>query len=463
MRSRGENNRLLPGTEPVRGILKHLNLREFLKPENFPRTSENQAGAPFVTNETTQWRKSILLSIECQIWTEGLFADGRYDQKGDEWMAYSIFISHYSKEYPIAKAVKDLIEEAFCGFPSVFLSIDISRGTDWFQVLRERLTASDQILTIFTYKSAERPWVNIETGYGIMAGKVVTPLLFGGYTKSDLPVIYQLRQGVDCRLEDDVLGLYNSILAGIRERFPNARPKWSSKEFWVKWQEEIAKAVALVPVCPPRGNDCPIVWLLGSHRHLKTEGLRKKALQVCRVLARAFLECQMQLVMGASRMLEYLADSYEEFIENPSRLAEAESEQFRSMIHTEHALCHKPAPNPVILMGNLRRPSIRETFADTIGRFPDIAILIGGRPDIESGRSAEEYQLAIRAEIPLLPIPFTGGAAEIAHCTVDQSLAMDVEKLKSLAGNMDALGPLVVKIVYEQANIQWKQYGSKKA
>jgi hypothetical protein len=301
--------------------------------------------------------------------------------------------------------------------------------------------------------------VNIETGYGIMAGKVVTPLLFGGYTKSDLPVIYQLRQGVDCQLENDVVGLFNSVLARIRHRFPNARPKWNPNQFWAKWQAEIAKAVAVVPVSPPRGNDCPIVWLLGSHRYLNTEHLRQKALQVCQALARAFVEDRIQMVMGTSRMLEYLADSYEEFLENPLKLAQAEGELFRKTLASEHAQSHRPAPNPIILLGCLRRPSIRDTFADAIGRFPDIAILIGGRLGDESGRSAEEYQLAVNAQIPLLPLSFTGGAAETAPCTVDPSLAKEVAELKTLTGNIDRLGSVVLKIVREQANIQWKKFG----
>jgi hypothetical protein len=377
--------------------------------------------------------------------------------------SYSIFISHYTEEYPIAKAVKKLIDESFSGFPEVFLSIDIPRGADWFQTVRQRLTASDEILTVFTYRSVERPWVNIETGYGIMAGKMVTPLLFGGYTKSDLPPVYQLREGVDSQLENDVLGLFNSILARIGERFSHPRPSRTPNEFWLQWQAETAKAVACVPVNPRRGNDCPVVWILGSHRHLRTEYLRQKALLVCQVLARTFLEERIQLVMGTSRMLEYLADSYEEFLDNPSKLADAEGELFRRTIATEHAQSHKPVPNPIILLGKLRRPSIRDTFDDAIGRFPDIAILIGGRLGADSGRAAEEYQLAVNAEIPLLPIPFTGGAAESAPCTVDTSLEAELRELRTLTGNVDRLGPLVLKIVREQASIQWKKYGSKKA
>jgi hypothetical protein len=379
-----------------------------------------------------------------------------------EMGAYSIFISHYSEEYPIAQAVKELIEAAFGDFAKVFLSIDIPRGEDWFQAVRQHLTASDEILTVFTYKSVDRPWLNIETGYGIMAGKVVTPILFGGYTKSELPIIYQLKQGVDCRLENDVLGLYHSILARMRQHSPDEHPKLDPNEFWLRWQAETARAVALTPVSPPRSNDRPIVWLLGSHGHLPTERLRQKALQVCQVLARTFMENRIQIVMGTSRMLEYLADSYEEYLENPEKLAEAEGEPFRKTVASAHAQSQKPVPNPIFLLGRLRRPSVRDTFADAIGRFPDIAILIGGRVGAEAGRSAEEYQLAIEAQIPLLPIPFTGGAAEVAACTVDPSLEKEVAELKSLSRNIDQLGPLVLKIVEEQAAIQWKEYSENK-
>lgn len=375
--------------------------------------------------------------------------------------SYSIFISHYSEEYPIANAIKELIEEAFCGIPSVFLSSDISRGTNWFQKVKERLTASDEILTIFTYKSVERPWINIETGYGIMAERVVTPLLFGGYTKADLPVIYQLRQGVDYQIEKDVVGLFQSILTRIKDHFSALRPKWNSSEFWTRWQTVTAKAVALTPVSPPLSNDSPLVWLIGSHHHLNTR-LQQKALQVCQTLARAFLEDRIQLIMGTSRMLEYLADTYEEFLDNPLKLAEAEGEPLRKALSTEHAQRYISAPNPLILLGRLRRSSVRDTFADVVGRFPDIAILIGGRNEIASGRSAEEYQLALDAEIPLLPLPFTGGAAEIAPCTVDSSLKNDVAELNTLTGNIDRVGPLVLKIVREQASIQWGKFSRRR-
>jgi len=165
---------------------------------------------------------------------------------------YIIFISHYDEEKPIAEAVHDLLEEAYSGFADVFISSEIGPGTDWLQNIKKSLNASDEVLTIFTYKSAERPWVNIETGYGVMAEKVVTPVLFGGFTRADLPIIYHLRQAVDSRAEANVASLYNSILARIRMKFPSARPRWYQKQFWHERHNRIPQAEALCPENPRR-------------------------------------------------------------------------------------------------------------------------------------------------------------------------------------------------------------------
>jgi hypothetical protein len=371
---------------------------------------------------------------------------------------YTLFVSHYGEEKPIAQAVHDLLEEAYSGFAEVFISSEIAPGTDWLQDIKNGLNAADEIVTIFTYKSAERPWVNIETGYGVMAEKVVTPVLFAGFTKADLPIIYHLRQAVDSRSEANVEALYNSILGRIRKRFPTARPRWNQKKFWDKWRTAISKAESLCPENARRSNECAVVWLLGSHRDLADQHEQQKALQVCQALARAFMAARFQLVMGTSRMLEYLSDKYVDYMENPQDLAEAPGEPWRKTLANEHAQSPKPAPNPIILLGSLQRASIREEFNDAIGRFPDIAVLIGGRLPSDAGRSATEYEMAIAAEIPLLPIQFTGGAAGTVEPTTDPSLKGKVAELQKLKGNMDRIGPLLVEIVDAQAAIQRRKF-----
>jgi hypothetical protein len=371
---------------------------------------------------------------------------------------YRIFVSHYSEEKPIAQTVHDLLEEAYSGFAGVFISSDIAPGTDWLQDIKKSLNASDEILTVFTHKSADRPWVNIETGYGVMAEKVVTPVLFAGFTKADLPVIYHLRQAVDSRSEANVAALHNSILARIRKRYPTARPRWDQKEFWQQWSKSVPEAEALCPENPRRPNECPVVWLMGSHRHLEHQHEQQKALQVCQSLARALMTARFQIVMGTSRMLEYLGDRYVHYLENPQELADAAGESWRKTLATEHAQSLKPAPNPIVLLGSLRKGSVRETFNDAIGRFPDIAILIGGRLPDRSGRAAEEFHMAIEAEIPLLPIQFTGGAAGTVQATTDPSLKDKVAEVQTLHGNMDRIGPLVAEIIGAQAAIQRSKF-----
>jgi hypothetical protein len=157
-------------------------------------------------------------------------------------------------------------------------------------------------------------------------------------------------------------------------------------------------------------------------------------------------------------MLEYLADEYVNYLENPRQLAEAKGESWRKTVATEHAQSTKPAPNPIFLLGSLRKSSVRETFKDAIGRFPDIAILIGGRLPEKSGRAAEEFEIAVQAEIPLLPIQFTGGAARIMAPTTHASLKDKVAELQTLTGNIDRIGALVVAIVERQAVFQRSKF-----
>lgn len=365
---------------------------------------------------------------------------------------YKLFISHYSKERPVAEAAKYVLTEAYAGHAEVFISSDVPRGLDWLAHIKKRLTESDEVLTIFTHKSVDRPWLNIETGYGIMSGKVVTPLLCRGFQLTDLPIQYRIRQAVNCHNECEVLEFYNDVFSRIRGKSPRVT-SWDQPRFWDQWNQRIQQALQKIPLIPPRTAKRPVVWVLGSHRHLQEIAQQQTALQVCRVLARTCLENQIRLVLGTSRMLEYLADKYVNYMEDPEVLAAAPGEEFRKAIATEQAQTSKPAPNPVVVLGTLRSRSVREVFADAIGRIPDMAILIGGRVPEESGRASQEAELAIDAGIPLLPLKFTGGAAALLEDTLDPSLRDKVNELQTLVANVDRFGPLILEIIEEQVAI----------
>lgn len=375
---------------------------------------------------------------------------------------YRIFISHFSQEEPIADAIQRVLKRAFVGHAKVFISSNIAKGTNWLNQVRERLLDADEVLTVFSFRSADRPWLNIETGFGVISGRPVTPILFNGFHIKDLAVVFQLHQAVDWEKETDVCRLFADIHARICEKNPDAESRWSANQFWNHWKKEIEQAVGKTPKVPRRANEQPVVWLMGSHSELKSKREQETALQVAQVIAKVCVANHIQIVSGTSRLLEYLADEYENyreyFMKHPDQLAEVKGEPFRKAIASEQALNPSSAPNPIILLGSLRHKGARATFDDAIGRFPDIAILIGGRP---TGRSTEEERLAQQAGIPLLPLRFTGGAAASARNTLSSKLDLKVAELQSSFGRIDRIGRLIVELIKEQIEISEEETKDK--
>ncbi|MEX3846027.1 hypothetical protein [Paraburkholderia sp. BR10882] len=105
------------------------------------------------------------------------------------------------------------------------------------------------------------------------------------------------------------------------------------------------------------------------------------------------------------------------------------------------------AYNPVILVGSLRKPDIRQRFEESLGRIPDLAIVVGGR---SGGRTHEECAAAIAANIPLLPIAFTGGvAAEVTPALNTEAQAM-LPDMRMGEGRVDALAVKLSAVIGAQ-------------
>jgi hypothetical protein len=226
---------------------------------------------------------------------------------------YKIFISHYSQEQPLALAIKEVVERAFVGHVKVFVSSDIPKGTNWLINVRDRLQESNEVLTIFSFWSAERPWLNIETGFGVMSGRPVTPLLFSGFQVKDLSTVYQLQQYVELKKREDVTRLYSDIQSRVRNMNPNAEWRWQADEFLENWMSATSNAASKVPLTPKRTNDVPVIWLMGSQSAVMDTREQQTAMQVCRLIASICIANRFQIVSGTSRMLEYLADEYENY------------------------------------------------------------------------------------------------------------------------------------------------------
>jgi hypothetical protein len=364
-------------------------------------------------------------------------------------MSYRIFLSHYSGDQAIANALCELVDHAFAGHVEPFISSAIPIGKNWLAQVKDALAVSDEILTIFTHRSAERPWLNIETGYGIMAERPVTPVLFSGFTASDLSIVYQLQLAVDERADDSVRKLFSSISDRLKAKNPRARSVISADQFLAEWRSKVSAAAAATPSQGSRPRDSPLLWVIGSHDGLSPRE-QTESLAVIRTIAHVSFQNRIRLVFGVSRLLEYLADSHEALAAQGAVFAGASGEPWRKVIGAAHVEMKGRAYNPVILAGTLRTPDLRQRFDDALGRVPDLAIVVGGRSKANGGRTYEECAAAIAAGIPLLPISFTGGAASEVTPSIGPKATALLPAVLASQGKLDVFADTLIRLIRAQ-------------
>jgi len=106
------------------------------------------------------------------------------------------------------------------------------------------------------------------------------------------------------------------------------------------------------------------------------------------------------------------------FVDIGVRVVSGESDMLIDFAHhyRDAALVAKArVPNAITLFGRLRQRDARNLFRDAIGVVPTVAVVIGG--GIARGRVKEEYDMACRANIPVIPVPASGGAASVLKPT----------------------------------------------
>jgi len=361
-----------------------------------------------------------------------------------------IFISHIHEEFQIANTIKKEMDNIFGKQVNVFLAEDIPLGINWFSEIKKNLIQSDIILAIFSPYSANRPWVNIEAGFGIMSEKTVIPLLCLGLSKDKLPSPYHFQQFVLLNEKNDLIKLIDQIA----QVTPAGRLLLKMNEIIPPFQRALKEANNLSIGFKPQLEEPPTVWIIGSHDSLE-DRLKAKALHTVTAVAREFVRRQFRIVMGGSRLLEYMGDCLTSNLEKDSKLlAEASSEPLRkgmAQASAEENLRY-PSPNPVVLLGSLRsKQGIRRIFLDSIGRVPDVALIFGGTPKI--GRTLEEVKMAKDAKIPALPIKALGGAgAEITH-SFDAQFESEIQQLAAYEGHVGEIGAKIADLVEEQTYI----------
>ena len=132
-----------------------------------------------------------------------------------------VFISYIHEEEGIARAIETQLKRILKKRVDVFLARSIPLGRDWFAEIRTQLNTANVILTIFSPYSCDRPWINIETGYGIMAEKTtdVIPVCCLGLLPSDLPSAYSRFNAMEVDQPENIMWLLKTLA-----------PSWPGKE-----------------------------------------------------------------------------------------------------------------------------------------------------------------------------------------------------------------------------------------
>ena len=134
-----------------------------------------------------------------------------------------IFISHIDDEKEIAGAFKDLIENAFLGLISVFVSSDarsVELGDRWLNAITEALKTCAIEFVICSPISITRPWINFEAGAGWVRDIPVVPLCHSGIRPAELPLPLNLLQGASLNEVSSLRHVFTLLSSVLRSNVP---------------------------------------------------------------------------------------------------------------------------------------------------------------------------------------------------------------------------------------------------
>jgi len=139
----------------------------------------------------------------------------------------TIFISHVHEDADLAVALKDLIEDAFTGEFTVFVSSDrrsLDIGEDWLPKIKDNLQKASDFIIILSPHSLGRPWVNFEAGAAFGRDINIIPICVRGISVDHVGPPLSSKQLLSIHGEGDVQAIINQI-ARRHVRRPKADPK----------------------------------------------------------------------------------------------------------------------------------------------------------------------------------------------------------------------------------------------
>jgi TIR domain len=135
-----------------------------------------------------------------------------------------VFISHIDDEKEIAAAFKSLIENAFLGLISVFVSSDarsIELGERWLNAITEALKTCAIEFIICSPISVTRPWINFEAGAGWVRDIPVVPLCHSGMQPAGLPLPLNLLQAANLNEVSSLRHVFVLLSSVLKSNVPS--------------------------------------------------------------------------------------------------------------------------------------------------------------------------------------------------------------------------------------------------
>ena len=133
----------------------------------------------------------------------------------------SVFVSHSHADRKLADAMKDLIEGAFSGLVSPFVSSDpgptggLMPGDEWFARIGTALSEAEGVWVLATPTAIRRPWIYWEAGIGRALCPNGVVVLRVGLGASEIPSPLNAYQSYDCLDKGQVGSLVGKVATQV--------------------------------------------------------------------------------------------------------------------------------------------------------------------------------------------------------------------------------------------------------
>ncbi|MDP2168473.1 MAG: toll/interleukin-1 receptor domain-containing protein [Thermodesulfovibrionales bacterium] len=137
-------------------------------------------------------------------------------------MAYSVFISHSTKDRGLVIALAHLLEKF--GARVFVAEWYLSPGTPLDKKISEQINKSDCMVVLLTRSGIRSNWVQQEVGYAVGAGKTIIPLVEKGTGTKDLGAL-QGREYIEYDISEPM-----SALSKVSDYIKHLKLKKEQKE-----------------------------------------------------------------------------------------------------------------------------------------------------------------------------------------------------------------------------------------